>query len=68
MYAVDEQMYFRKEGIFYLATALAVVAEPKGGVVVQWLMPSAAVDALSQASHRWAVQRVYPKSRISSDN
>jgi 8-oxo-dGTP diphosphatase len=59
VFAAAEQRYFRKHGVFFVATlARRLPQEPESNHTLLWLTPEEAVTRLSHQSQAWAVQQV----------
>lgn len=59
VFAEQEQQYFRKQGVFFIAALGACLPhETEGNHTLLWLTPRDAVRQLSHQSHAWVVRRV----------
>jgi 8-oxo-dGTP diphosphatase len=56
-YADDEQKHFEKDSFFVTAEVIGVGVKEEADHELLWLDPAQALEALSHASHRWAVER-----------
>ncbi|MEP7346425.1 MAG: NUDIX domain-containing protein [Gemmatimonadaceae bacterium] len=64
MFSENEGLHYRKEGIFFVASAIGPRGAAESGTALLWMSVAEALATLKQLSHRWAVAQALPNPSL----